>query len=239
MSRAEKLFEAIGLVDDAYIEEAADAQVMRTPSQWQRWGTLAATLVLVAGLGLAATTQLRGCGSKSMTADTAAPESGMAQESTTADSASDNVTGGSAESATGEDKGDGASDGTDNGMALPTDAIGTELAVLTVSDGAWTVDRHTAVEAAEQVTVTDTYLVTNNGDADQELEAQIVAPGETVELDMVTTSTETELVLVPVENVTPGVWTVTVTAADGYEVEGLTEGELSWESHAFTVSQPE
>lgn len=239
MSRAEKLFEAIGLVDDAYIEEAADAQVVRTPSQWQRWGTLAATLVLVAGLGLAATTQLRGCGSKSMTADTAAPESGMAQESTTADSASDNVTGGSAESATGEDKGDGASDGTDNGMALPTDAIGTELAVLTVSDGAWTVDRHTAVEAAEQVTVTDTYLVTNNGDADQELEAQIVAPGETVELDIVTTSTETELVLVPVENVTPGVWTVTVTAADGYEVEGLTEGELSWESHAFTVSQPE
>ena len=239
MSRAEKLFEAIGLVDDAYIEEAADAQVVRTPSQWQRWGTLAATLVLVAGLGLAATTQLRGCGSKSMTADTAAPESGMAQESTTADSASDNVTGGSAESATGEDKGDGASDGTDNGMALPTDAIGTELAVLTVSDGVWTVDRHTAVEAAEQVTVTDTYLVTNNGGADQELEAQIVAPGETVELDMVNTSTETELVLVPVENVTPGVWTVTVTAADGYEVEGLTEGELSWESHAFTVSQPE
>ena len=239
MSRAEKLFEAIGLVDDAYIEEAADAQVMRTPSQWQRWGTLAATLVLVAGLGLAATTQLRGCGSKSMTADTAAPENGMMQESTAADSASDNVTGGSAESATGEDKGDGASDGTDNGMALPTDAIGTELAVLTVSDGAWTVDRHTAVEAAEQVTVTDTYLVTNNGGADQELEAQIVAPGETVELDMVNTSTETELVLVPVENVTPGVWTVTVTAADGYEVEGLTEGELSWESHAFTVSQPE
>ncbi len=238
MSRAEKLFEAIGLVDDAYIEEAADARAVRTPSQWQRWGALAATLVLVAGLGLAATTQLRGCGSKSMTADTAAPESGMAQESTTADSASDDVTGGSAEGATGEDMGDSASAGTDNGTALPTDAIGTELAVLTVSDGAWTVDRHTAVEAAELVTVTDTYLVTNDSDTDQEIEAQIVAPGETVELDMVTTSTETELVLVPVENVTPGVWTVTVTAADGYEVEGLTEGELSWESHAFTVSQP-
>ena len=237
MSRAEKLFEAIGLVDDAYIEEAADARVVRTPSQWQRWGALAATLVLVAGLGLMATTQLRGCGSKSMTADTAAPESGMAQESITADSASDNVTGGSTEGATGEDKGDGASSGTDNGTALPTDAIGTELAVLTVSDGVWTVDRHTAVEAAELVTVTDTYLVTNDSDTDQEIEAQIVAPGETVELDMVTTSTETELVLVPVENVTPGVWTVTVTAADGYEVEGLTEGELSWESHAFTVSQ--
>lgn len=238
MSRAEKLFEAIGLVDDAYIEEAADARAVRTPSQWQRWGALAATLVLVAGLGLAATTQLRGCGSKSMTADTAAPENGMAQEGTTADSASDNVTGGSTEGATGEDMGDGASGGTDNGTALPTDGIGTELAVLTVSDGAWTVDRHTAVEAAELVTVTDTYLVTNNGDADQEIEAQIVAPGETVELDMVTTSTETELVLVPVENVTPGVWTVTVTAADGYTVEGLTAGELSWESHTFTVSQP-
>ena len=96
----------------------------------------------------------------------------------------------------------------------------------------------TAVEAAELVTVTDTYWVTNDGDADQEIETQVVAPGETVELDMVTTSTETELVLMPVENVTPGVWTVTVTAADGYGVEGLTEGELSWESHTFTVSQP-
>ena len=65
-------------------------------------------------------------------------------------------------------------------------------------------------------------------------------PNDTIhiEFDMVTTSTETELVLMPVENVTPGVWTVTVTAADGYGVEGLTEGELSWESHTFTVSQP-
>lgn len=242
MSRAEKLFEAIGLVDDTYIEEAADAQVVRTPSHWQRWGALAATLVLVAGLGLTATTQLRGCGAKSSnmesTTDSAAPENGSMQEGTAAD-----TTGGSAagveESTIAGDKGDGASEGADNGMAmLPTDQIGTELAVLTVSDGAWTVDRHTAVEAAEQVTVTDTYWVTNDGDADQEIETQVVAPGETVEFDMVTTSTETELVLMPVENVTPGVWTVTVTAADGYGVEGLTEGELSWESHTFTVSQP-
>ena len=237
MSRAEKLFEAIGLVDDTYIEEAADAQVVRTPSQWQRWGALAATLVLVAGLGLTATTQLRGCGAKSShmesTTDSAAPENGSMQEGTAAD-----TTGGSAagveESTIAGDKGDGASEGADNGMAmLPTDQIGTELA-----DGAWTVDSHTAVEAAELVTVTDTYWVTNDGDADQEIETQVVAPGETVEFDMVTTSTETELVLMPVENVTPGVWTVTVTAADGYGVEGLTEGELSWESHTFTVSQP-
>lgn len=186
MSRAEKLFEAIGLVDDAYIEEAADAQVVRTPSQWQRWGALAATLVLVAGLGLTATTQLRGCGAKSShmesTTDSAAPENGSMQESTASD-----TTGGSAagveESTTAGDKGDGASDGADNGMALPTDQIGTELAVLTVPDGAWTVERHTAVEAAELTTVTDTYLVTNDGDADQEIETQVVAPGETVELD--------------------------------------------------------
>lgn len=248
MSRAEKLFEAIGLVDDAYIEEAADARAVRTPSQWQRWGALAAMLVLVAGLGLTATTQLRGCGAK--TADSAAPENGAMQESTTTDSAFDSATTGSAtgssggameeSAATGNSALDGgAVNGFDVGTPmLPTDGVGTELAVLMVSDGVWTVDRHTAVDVAEQVTVTDTYLLTNDGNADQEIAAQIVAPGETVALDAVTTSAGTELVLLPVENVTPGVWTVEITAADGYAVEGLTEGELTWEAHAFTVSQP-
>ena len=37
---------------------------------------------------------------------------------------------------------------------------------------------------------------------------------------------------------TPGTWTVEITAADGYAVEGLTAGELTWENHAFTVLQP-
>lgn len=241
MSRAEKLFEAIGLVKDDYIEEAADARAVRTPSQWQRWGALAATLVLVAGLGMAATTQLRGCGSKDSSAemsfDTAAPENGAMQDSTTTDSAFDNATGSSGGSVE-EDAVTGDS-AMDNGMTeAPMDAIGMELTALTVVSGQWTVDRHTLVNVDEMVTVTDAYTVTNDGDTVQEIEEQYVDPGESVELTQVVNATTEELVLLPVENVTPGTWTVEITAADGYAVEGLTEGELTWESHAFTVLQP-
>lgn len=241
MSRAEKLFEAIGLVRDEYIEEAADARAVRTASHWRQWGTLAATLVLVAGLGMAATTQLRGCGAKEssaeITADTAAPENGSMQESTTTDSASDNATGSSSgsmeENAVTEDS------ATDGGMTeAPMDSIGTELAALTVVGGQWTVDRHTLVHVDEMVTVTDAYTVTNDGDTVQEMEEKPVDPGETVEIDRVTNAMGEAFVLLPVENVTPGTWTVEITAADGYAVEGLTEGELTWENHAFTVLQP-
>lgn len=236
MSRAEKLFEAIGLVDDAYIEEAADARAVRSASHWQRWGTLAATLVLVAGLGMVATTQLRGCGSKSTSFDTAAPENGSMQESAT-EGTSDSATGSSGGAMENTVTEDSAVDTGDSGMTeSPMDAVGTELSVLAVSDGAWTVDRLTQVAADEIVTVSDTYLLTNDGDAVQEIEEKSVAPGETVEIDYVITETGTDFVLLPVENVTPGLWTVEVTVADGYAVEGLTTGELTWESHAFTVS---
>lgn len=244
MSRAEKLFEAIGLVDDAYIEEAADAHAVRSASHWQRWGALAATLVLVAGLGMAATTQLRGCGSKSMTADTAAPENGSMQESTTTDSAADNsatgdsMTGGGSFNTEESTTDGGATSGDTESSELPVDSIGAEVMPLTLPDGAWTVDRHTAVEVSETVTVTDTYLVTNDGDTAQEVETQSVEPGQTVEIEQEMTSQGILIVLRPVEDVTPGAWTVEVTAADGYGVEGLTEGELTWENHAFVVLQP-
>lgn len=237
MSRAEKLFEAIGLVRDEYIEEAADARAVRTPSHWRQWGALAATLVLVAGLGMAATTQLRGCGSKEssaeITADTAAPENGSMQDSTTTDSATGSSGGSMEENAITEDS------AMDSGMTeAPMDPIGTELAALTVVSGQWTVDRHTQVDVDEMVTVTDTYTVTNDGDTVQEIEAKPVAPGETVDIDRVTDAMGEAFVLLPVENVTPGTWTLEITAADGYAVEGLTEGELTWENHAFTVLQP-
>lgn len=248
MSRAEKLFEAIGLVDDAYIEEAADAHAVRSASQWQRWGALAATLVVVAGLGLASVTQLRGCGSKTSNAewaaDSAAPENGSMQESTTTDSAADNsaagdsMTGGGSFNTEESTTDGGATSGDTESSELPVDSIGAEVMPLTLPDGAWTVDRHTAVEVSETVTVTDTYLVTNDGDTVQEVETQSVEPGQTVEIEQEMTSQGILIVLRPVEAVTPGTWTVEVTAADGYAVEGLTEGELTWENHAFVVLQP-
>ena len=47
--RAERLFQALGLVDPALVEEAL--AVRRRAVSWRRWGTLAACLVLAVGLG--------------------------------------------------------------------------------------------------------------------------------------------------------------------------------------------
>lgn len=232
MSRAEKLFEAIGLVDDSYIEEAADAN--RTAVPWQRWGTLAATLVLVAGLGLASVSQLRGCGAK--TADTAAPENGWMQESAADTVTTDGAaTGSSGEAMEGSDTTEDSAldNGGSDAVLEPSETTAVELAVLTVSEGEWTVDRHTRIEAAEQVTVTDAYRMTNAGETTQEIEGQTVATGETVVIHHVTTAMGEAFMLTPVENVTPGIWTVEIVSG---EVTGLENGELTWEDHIFTLS---
>ncbi len=61
--KSEHLFEAVGLVDDRLVEEAADAR--RTAAPWGRWLATAACVLLVLGLGGAAFgTMLRGCGSQ-------------------------------------------------------------------------------------------------------------------------------------------------------------------------------
>ena len=59
--KREHLFEAIGLVDDRLVEEAADAR--RTAVPWKKWLVTAACLAAVIGLGsISAGTLLRGCG---------------------------------------------------------------------------------------------------------------------------------------------------------------------------------
>ena len=58
------LFEAVGLVDDRLVEEAADAG--RAASPWGKWLAAAACVALALSLGTAtAGTLLRGCGNKS------------------------------------------------------------------------------------------------------------------------------------------------------------------------------
>lgn len=70
--KSEHLFEAVGLVDDRLVEEAAGAH--RAASPWGRWLATAACLLLVLGLGgVAAGTLLRGCG----TGQSAAPAAEM------------------------------------------------------------------------------------------------------------------------------------------------------------------
>ena len=59
--REERLFEAIGLVDDDLVEEAADAR--RTAVPWRHVTALAACLVLVLGIG-SFILNFRGCSSK-------------------------------------------------------------------------------------------------------------------------------------------------------------------------------
>lgn len=69
------LFEAVGLVDERLVEEAADAK--RTAQPWSKWLAAAACMALALSLGTAAAgTLLRGCGSEKSTgatADMAAP----------------------------------------------------------------------------------------------------------------------------------------------------------------------
>ncbi len=70
------LFEAIGLVDDRLVEEAADAR--RTAAPWGKWLAAAACAVLLVSVGtVGAGTILRGCGSSMVkseaASDSAAP----------------------------------------------------------------------------------------------------------------------------------------------------------------------
>lgn len=75
MKQSEHLFEAIGLVDDHLVEEAADAR--RTATPWKKWAALAACLVLVIGLSASSLALLfRGCSS----ADTAATADSTASD---------------------------------------------------------------------------------------------------------------------------------------------------------------
>ena len=50
--RAERLFRAIGLVDDDLVEETAKAPVRKRPS-WRRYGAMAACLAVLCGTGFA------------------------------------------------------------------------------------------------------------------------------------------------------------------------------------------
>lgn len=72
------LFEAVGLVDDHLVEEAADAK--RSVSPWGRWMAAAACIALALSLGTAAAgTLLRGCGvSKSAQTEAAVENSAPA-----------------------------------------------------------------------------------------------------------------------------------------------------------------
>jgi len=90
--KSEHLFEAVGLVDDRLVEEAADAK--RAAPPWGRWLATAACLLLALGLGGVATgTLLRGCGAEKSSApmavmnDADTAQSPMAAESAPAEPA--------------------------------------------------------------------------------------------------------------------------------------------------------
>ncbi len=80
------LFEAVGLVDEHLVEEAADAK--RTASPWGKWLASAACFVLVLSLGaVAAGTLLRGCGSKAPSNASGAPVADTAMPPATSEEA--------------------------------------------------------------------------------------------------------------------------------------------------------
>ena len=166
--KQEHLFEAIGLVDDRLVEEAADARRMATP--WKKWAALAACLVLVIGIGSVSMSVLfRGCGA--MTADStattediqngASESTATAPEETTETTETTENTDAATEETT-EETAEGS------GMTGSSEAEGTATAVLSCDSGAgltadrriqWTLDdAHTAL-------VEDRYTVTNSGAA--------------------------------------------------------------------------
>ena len=167
--KQEHLFEAIGLVDDRLVEEAADAR--RTATPWKKWAALAACLVLVIGIGSVSMSVLfRGCGA--MTADSTATtediQNGASDSTATAPESAETeeTTEESTSATTTEETTEETADG--SGMTGSSEAEDTAPAVLSCDSGAgltadrriqWTLDdAHTAL-------VEDRYTVTNSGAA--------------------------------------------------------------------------
>lgn len=177
--RCEHLFEAIGLVDDRLVEEAADAR--RTATPWRRWLPLAACLVLVVGLGFSSLTVLfRGCSSSDTaasvdmaadTADTAGSDTtgSTGQSSTTTDAADGGETGGTADAGdSSASPGETPTDGAAESAPQETEAAAAGYVLpLTADADGLTAERTVTLSLADPdgVRVTDTYRVTNAGEA--------------------------------------------------------------------------
>ena len=184
MKKQEHLFEAIGLVDDRLVEEAADAHCTATP--WKKWAALAACLVLVVGLSASSLMVLfRGCGSSDSTAtadnatasDTAdGSDSAATEETDTAESTEDTTatddssTGGAAEPGDSTATEEGANAGMDSGATDPSQPVISPLSAD--ADGltakrfvmVWA-DKH--METGEKMLVIfDSYTLTASEDVD-------------------------------------------------------------------------
>ena len=254
MKKQEHLFEAIGLVDDRLVEEAADARRAATP--WKKWAALAACLVLVIGLSASSLMLLfRGCGSAdssaalenataSDTADTAdgstSPaegETGEATEETTEDTAATN------DAAAEPDTGDNAGMDTGGAAAMPTvigslsadaDGLSAKRAVTV-----WA-DEH--LETGENMLVIlDSYTVTAAEDVSTVLHYAVTAEDATytVNVDHVETDATEDaeglsfpLTLAAGEEVQVDIVVVLPAAADG--VAGFT---LSTDGTNVTVTE--
>lgn len=244
MKKREHLFEAIGLVDDRLVEEAADARRMATP--WKKWAALAACLVLVIGLSASSLMVLfRGCGSSdstatadnattSDTADTsdaaASPEEG-GTESETAETTED--TAATDDSSTG-------SAGMDNGeSAEAPQTIGPLTADV---DGLTATRTVTITDEFGPLTVRDTYHVS----ASEAVDAMLYYPAATgtatytIEVDGETVTAEPNdqgnygfpLTL---EAGAEAEVTVTVTLPD--DADGLAGFELHTEGGTVTLTE--
>ena len=174
MKKREHLFEAIGLVDDRLVEEAAGARRSATP--WKKWAALAACLVLVLGLGSVSMTFLfRGCSSSApnTTSDSAATESASDSASAPGESGTDGfATGGDSAATTDDSAAESDSAATDSGEAVPGEGektawAGPVMPLDTLSEGISATRQVTLLAEDGSAQVRDAYQVTNGSDADQ------------------------------------------------------------------------
>lgn len=164
MKKQEHLFEAIGLVDDHLVEEAADAR--RTATPWKKWGALAACLVLVIGLGASSLMLLfRGCGSASMTSDAAQNATAADTADTSAATGEPETDGTTEQSATAGDSAESAEDSTNEGGATAGVDTGTAaepmaaIGALSADTDGLTAERAVTVWADEHMETGETMLV--------------------------------------------------------------------------------
>ena len=206
MKQAEHLFEAIGLVEDRLVEEAAGARRTGShASHWKKWTALAACMVLVLGISsLSLTVLFRGCGASApgVNADSAA----AGESSATTDSASgpeENTDGAEqgTDSAMTDDEaltGDSAADG---GATAPADGAETRWAgpvmPLDAPGAQLSASRQLTLQAEDgSARVSDVYQVENGSDASRmvtftyPLGAGAEANGHTVTVDGKTVETE-------------------------------------------------
>lgn len=149
---AERLFEVIGMVDDALLEEAERYRTPYKESHLAHWGALAACAVLVVGVAFMGRVVFGGAGSSGPTGGAPAPAPSAAPSATPSDAPAEGIPGASPTPVYG-------------GAILPLTAEGGLGGITAEREVTYTVDD----AQSAPVDIADSYLLTNTTAEDKAL----------------------------------------------------------------------